>query len=141
MAAAHLQCRCDTGDQWSFAVERYNNGHAVWYATGIGAYLRTARKAMRCSWWKGPCGMFGPGPLRHTNRRGNDAYRTSPSIDDKTAVAEAKDVALERFGKGTRRYVAGTEGEAEGDAVNALLRFSINCDRDAARASSRSGLR
>ena len=44
--------------------------------------------------------MFGPGPsTAHKPPRGNDAYRTSPSIDDKTAVAEAKDVALERFGK------------------------------------------
>ena len=83
------------------AVERYNNGHAAWYATGIGAYFAHGTESHALFMMEGTLWDVRTGYLYGTQTAEGETtlIGTAPSLEDKTAVAEAKDVAFERFGK------------------------------------------
>ncbi len=83
------------------AVERYNNGHAAWYATGIGAYLAHGTESHALFIMQGTLWDVRTGYLYGTQTAEGETTLIGPatSLDDKSAVAEAKDVALERFSK------------------------------------------
>jgi hypothetical protein len=83
------------------AVERYNNGHAAWYATGIGAYLAHGTESHALFMMQGTLWDVRTGYLYGTQTAEGETTLIGPatSLDDKSAVAEAKDVALERFSK------------------------------------------
>lgn len=83
------------------AVERYNNGHAAWYATGIGAYLAHGTESHALFMMEGTLWDVRTGYLYGTQTAEGETTLVgpAPSLEDRTAVAEAKDVALERFSK------------------------------------------
>jgi len=83
------------------AVERYNNGHAAWYATGIGAYFAHGTESHALFMVEGTLWDVRTGALYGTQTAEGDTtlIGPAPSLDDKTAVAEAKDVAMARFGR------------------------------------------
>lgn len=83
------------------AVERYNNGHAAWYATGIGAYFAHGTESHALFIMEGTLWDVRTGYLYGTQSAEGETTLIGPasSLEDKTAVAEAKDVALERFGR------------------------------------------
>jgi len=83
------------------AVERYNNGHAVWYATGIGAYFAHGTESHALFMVKGTLWDVRTGALYGTQTADGETtlIGPAPSLDDKAAVAEAKDVAMARFGR------------------------------------------
>lgn len=83
------------------AVERYNNGHAAWYATGIGAYFAHGTESHALFMVEGTLWDVRTGALYGTQTAEGETtlIGPAPSLDDRTAVAEAKDVALARFGK------------------------------------------
>ena len=83
------------------AVERYNNGHAAWYATGIGAYFAHGTESHALFMMEGTLWDVRTGYLYGTQTAEGETTLVgpAPSLEDKTAVAEAKDVAFERFGK------------------------------------------
>ena len=83
------------------AVDRYNNGHAWWYATGIGAYLAHGTESHALFMMEGTLWDVRSGYLYGTQLAEGDATLIGPatSLDDRAAIAEAKDAALKRFGK------------------------------------------
>jgi len=83
------------------AVERYNNGHAAWYAIGIGAYFAHGTESHALFMMEGTLWDVRTGYLYGTQTAEGETtlIGSATSLEDKTAVAEAKDVALERFGK------------------------------------------
>ncbi len=83
------------------AVERYNNGHAWWYATGIGAYFAHGTESHALFMVEGTLWDVRTGYLYGTQTADGETtlIGPAPSLEDKAAVAEAKDVAMERFGK------------------------------------------
>lgn len=83
------------------AVERYNNGHAAWYATGIGAYFAHGTESHALFMMEGTLWDVRTAYLYGTQTAEGETtlIGSATSLEDKTAVAEAKDVALERFGK------------------------------------------
>jgi hypothetical protein len=83
------------------AVERYNNGRAWWYATGIGAYLAHGTESHALFMMEGTLWDVQSGYLYGTQTAEGETTLVGPatSLEDKAAIAEAKDVALERFGK------------------------------------------
>lgn len=101
MAAARYNADAILVINGASAVERYNNGHAVWYATGIGAYFAYGTESHALFMVEGTLWDVRTGALYGTQTAEGETtlIGPAPSIDDKTAVAEAKDVALERFGK------------------------------------------
>ncbi len=83
------------------AVERYNNGRAWWYATGIGAYLAHGTESHALFMMEGTLWDVRSGYLYGTQTAEGETTLIGPatSLEDKVAIAEAKDVALERFAK------------------------------------------
>jgi hypothetical protein len=83
------------------AVDRYNNGHAWWYATGIGAYLAHGTESHALFMMEGTLWDVPSGYLYGTQTAEGETTLIGPaaSLEDKAAIAEAKDVAIERFGK------------------------------------------
>jgi len=83
------------------AVERYNNGHAAWYATGIGAYVAHGTESHALFMVEGTLWDVRTGALYGTQTADGETtlIGPAPSLDDRTAVAEAKDVAMARFGR------------------------------------------
>lgn len=83
------------------AVERYNNGHAAWYATGIGAYFAHGTESHALFMVEGTLWDVRTGALYGTQTADGETtlIGPAPSLDDKAAVAEAKDVAMARFGR------------------------------------------
>ncbi|MDR4478507.1 MAG: hypothetical protein R3B37_01990 [Nitrospira sp.] len=83
------------------ACERYNNGHAWWYATGIGAYFAHGTESHALFMMEGTLWDVRTGYLYGTQTAEGETtlIGPAPSLEDKAAIAEAKDVAMERFGK------------------------------------------
>ncbi len=83
------------------AVERYNNGHAWWYATGLGAYIAHGTESHALFMMEGTLWDVRSGYLYGTQTAEGEATLIGPatSLEDRAAIAEAKDVALVRFGK------------------------------------------
>lgn len=83
------------------AVERYNNGHAWWYATGLGAYLAHGTESHALFMMEGTLWDVRSGYLYGTQTAEGETTLIGPatSLEDRAAIAEAKDVALARFGK------------------------------------------
>jgi hypothetical protein len=83
------------------AVERYNNGHAWWYATGIGTYFAHGTESHALFMMEGTLWDVRTGYLYGTQTAEGETtlIGPAPSLEDKAAIAEAKDVAMERFGK------------------------------------------
>ena len=83
------------------AVERYNNGHAWWYATGLGAYLAHGTESHALFMMEGTLWDVRSGYLYGTQTAEGETTLIGPatSLEDKAAIAEAKDVALERFAR------------------------------------------
>ncbi|WHZ16906.1 MAG: hypothetical protein OJF52_003756 [Nitrospira sp.] len=83
------------------AVERYNNGHAWWYATGIGTYFAHGTESHALFMMEGTLWDVRTGYLYGTQTAEGETTLIGPatSLEDRDAIAEAKDVALERFGK------------------------------------------
>lgn len=85
------------------ASERYNNGYAWWYATGIGAYLAHGTESHALFLMEGTLWDVRTGYLYGTQTAEGETTLIGPatSLEDRTAIAEAKEVALDRFGKET----------------------------------------
>ncbi|MBS0169727.1 MAG: hypothetical protein JSR62_05180 [Nitrospira sp.] len=83
------------------AVERYNNSHAAWYATGIGTYFAHGTESHALFIVEGTLWDVRTGALYGTQTAEGETtlIGPAPSLDDKAAVAEAKDVAMARFGR------------------------------------------
>lgn len=83
------------------AVDRYNNGHAWWYATGIGTYFAHGTESHALFMMEGTLWDVRTGYLYGTQTAEGETTLIGPatSLEDRDAIAEAKDVALERFGK------------------------------------------
>lgn len=83
------------------AVERYNNGHAWWYATGIGTYFAHGTESHALFMMEGTLWDVRTGYLYGTQTAEGETtlIGPAPSLEDKAAVAEAKDVAMARFGR------------------------------------------
>ncbi|WHZ24002.1 MAG: hypothetical protein OJF47_003114 [Nitrospira sp.] len=83
------------------AVERYNNDHAWWYATGIGTYFAHGTESHALFMMEGTLWDVRTGYLYGTQTAEGETtlIGPAPSLEDRAAIAEAKDVALERFGK------------------------------------------
>lgn len=83
------------------AVDRYNNGHAWWYATGIGTYFAHGTESHALFMMEGTLWDVRTGYLYGTQTAEGETTLVGPatSLEDRDAIAEAKDVALERFGK------------------------------------------
>lgn len=83
------------------AFERYNNGHAWWYATGIGTYLAHGTESHALFMIEGTLWDVRTGYLYGTQTAEGETtlIGPAPSLDDRAAVAEAKDVAMARFGR------------------------------------------
>ena len=83
------------------AFERYNNSHAWWYATGIGAYFAHGTESHALFMVEGTLWDVRTGALYGTQTAEGETtlIGPAPSLDDKAAVAEAKDVAMTRFGR------------------------------------------
>ncbi len=83
------------------AVDRYNNGRAWWYATGLGAYIAHGTESHALFMMEGTLWDVRSGYLYGTQTAEGETTLMGPasSLEDKDAIAEAKDVALERFGK------------------------------------------
>ena len=83
------------------AVDRYNNGHAWWYATGLGVYLAHGTESHALFMMEGTLWDVRSGYLYGTQTAEGETTLIGPasSLEDKVAIAEAKDVAMERFGK------------------------------------------
>lgn len=83
------------------AVDRYNNGRAWWYATGIGTYFAHGTESHALFMMEGTLWDVRTGYLYGTQTAEGETTLIGPatSLEDRDAIAEAKDVALERFGK------------------------------------------
>ncbi len=83
------------------AVDRYNNGHAWWYATGLGVYLAHGTESHALFMMEGILWDVRSGYLYGAQTAEGETTLIGPasSLEDRVAIAEAKDLALERFGK------------------------------------------
>lgn len=83
------------------AVERYNNGHAWWYATGIGTYFAHGTESHALFMMEGTLWDVRSGYLYGTQTAEGETtlIGPAPSLEDRAAIAEAKDVAMARFGR------------------------------------------
>ncbi|HVG03080.1 MAG TPA: hypothetical protein VM842_09320 [Nitrospira sp.] len=81
-------------------VDRYNNGHAWWYMTGFGAYLAHGTESHALFMMEGTMWDVRSGHLYATPRAEGETTLVGPatSLEDRTAIAEAKRLALEKFG-------------------------------------------
>jgi len=82
------------------AIDRYNNGHAAWYATGLGAYLAPGTQSDALFMIEGTLWDVRTGYLYGTQSAEGTAQSVGPaaSLDDKHVVARAKETAVESFG-------------------------------------------
>ena len=83
------------------AFERYNNGHAWWYATGIGTYFADGTECHALFMMEGTLWDVRTGYLYGTQTSEGETtlIGPAPSLNNRAAVAEAKDVAMARFGR------------------------------------------
>jgi len=83
------------------AVDRYNNRHAWWYATGLGVYLAHGTESHALFMMEGTLWDVRSGYRYGTQTAEGETTLIGPasSLEDKVAIAEAKDVAMDRFGK------------------------------------------
>lgn len=81
------------------AVERYNNGHAAWYATGVGAYFAHGTESHALFMMEGSLWDVRTGYLLGTQTAEGETTLVGPApfVEDQDAIARAKDVALDRF--------------------------------------------
>ncbi len=81
------------------ALERYNNGHAAWYATGLGAYFAHGTESHALFMMEGSLWDVRTGYLFGTQTAEGEATLVGPApfVEDQRATAQAKDVALDRF--------------------------------------------
>ena len=82
-------------------VDRYNNRRAWWYITGFGAYLAPGTESHALFIMEGTVLDVWSGRLYGTQQAEGEITLVGPavSLEDRAAIAQAKDVALERFGK------------------------------------------
>lgn len=82
------------------AVDRYNNGRAAWYATGLGAYLAPGTQSDALFMIEGTAWDVRTGYLYGIQSAEGTAQSIGPaaSLDDKDVVARAKEAAVESFG-------------------------------------------
>jgi hypothetical protein len=82
------------------AVDRYNNGHALWYVTGLGAYLAPGTQSDALFMIEGALWDVRTGYLYGTQSAEGTAQSVGPavSLDDRHVVARAKEAAEESFG-------------------------------------------
>ena len=75
--------------------------YTAWYATGIGAYFAHGTESHALFMMEGTLWDVRTGYLYGTQTAEGETTLVgpAPSLEDRTAVAEAKDVALERFSK------------------------------------------
>ncbi len=101
MAAARYNADAILVIDGASAVERYNNGHAAWYATGIGTYFAHGTESHALFMVEGTLWDVRTGALYGTQTAEGETtlIGPAPSLEDKNAVAEAKDVAMTRFGR------------------------------------------
>lgn len=85
------------------SVDRYNNSHAAWYATILGAYLAGGTHSDALFMIEGTVWDVRTGYLYGTQTAEGTAQSVGPtaSLQDKEVVARAKEAALESFGKHT----------------------------------------
>ena len=83
------------------ALDRYNNSHAAWYATGIGTYLAHGTESHALFMLEGSLWDVRSGYLFGTQTAEGETTLVGPApfVDDQKAIAQAKDVALDRFEK------------------------------------------
>lgn len=81
------------------AVDRYNNGYAAWYATGLGAYLAPGTHSDALFMIEGTLWDVRSGYLYGTQSAEGTARSVGPAayLEDKHVVARAKAAALESF--------------------------------------------
>lgn len=81
------------------AVDRYNNRHAAWYATGLGAYLAPGTHSDALFMIEGTLWDVRSGYLYGTQSAEGTARSVGPaaSLEDKQVVERAKTAALESF--------------------------------------------
>lgn len=82
------------------AVDRYNNGHAAWYATGLGVYLASGTQSDALFMIEGTLWDVRTGYLYGTQSAEGTSQSIGPaaSLDDKHVVARAREAAVESFG-------------------------------------------
>jgi hypothetical protein len=85
------------------AVDRYNNGLAAWYATLIGAYFAQGTQSDALFMIEGTIWDVRSGRLYGASRGEGTAQSVGPaaSLDDKAVVGQAKERALQSFGRDT----------------------------------------
>ena len=98
---SQIQCRCDPRDR------RRGRGGSIQQRSCLVVCDRPRR--LPCTWYRKPRAVHDGRHLvgcavrlsvRDANRRGRDnPHRPGDVTEDKAAIAEAKDVAMERFGK------------------------------------------
>ncbi len=83
------------------AVDRFNNGHAWWYATVIGTYFAHGTESHALFMMEGSLWDVRSGSLYGTQTAEGETTLAGPAtlLEDTSAIAEAKDVALAKFGK------------------------------------------
>ena len=81
------------------ALERYNNGHAAWYATGIGTYFAHGTESHALFMMEGALWDVRTGYLFGTQSTEGETTLVGPApfVEDQSAIAKAKEVALDRF--------------------------------------------
>ncbi len=101
MAAARYNADAILIVDGAAAFERYNNSHAWWYATGIGTYFAHGTESHALFMMEGTLWDVRTGYLygSQTAEGETTLIGPAPSLDDKAAIAEAKDVAMARFGR------------------------------------------
>ena len=91
------------------AVDRYNNGRAAWYATGLGAYLASGTQSDALFMIEGTAWDVRTGYLYGTQFAEGTAQSIGPaaSLDDNHVLARAKEAGLESFGRHTADFLRG----------------------------------
>jgi hypothetical protein len=82
------------------AVDRYNNGHAAWYATGLGLYVASGTQSDALYMIEGAVWDVRTAYLYGTQSAEGTAQSIGPaaSLDDNHVLARAKEAAVESFG-------------------------------------------
>lgn len=97
-------------------VDRYNNGHAWWYVTGFGAYLAHGTESHALVMMEGTLWDVRSGHLYASPRAEGESTLVGPatSLEDRDAIAEAKRVALIKFGKELAETLELLKGKQQG---------------------------
>ena len=87
------------------AVDRYNNGHAAWYATGLGVYLASGTQSDALFMIEGTLWDVRTGYLYGTQSAEGTSQSVGPaaSLDDKHVVARAREAAESSLSAGTQQ--------------------------------------